>query len=243
MTQPDPKALFSALDATWAPQSMSRSGPFMLRDGKEGGKRVSAASLEAAHFSPADIDLAEDGMREFQQTPLFQLRQEDEAFDAALAARGYTLIDPVTIYCAPTSRIAAHGVPDETVLNGPVALELMAEIWASGGIPRPRIDVMNRVRAPKTYMLLRHDNRGCGCGFVAAQDDIAMLHALEVAPHVRRKGLARAATAFAAVWAQEQGANWLALATVKENAAACALYEGMGFTPAANYHYRIAAHL
>jgi N-acetylglutamate synthase len=34
-----------AMEATWPPAATTRLGPWLLRDGKGGGKRVSAATL------------------------------------------------------------------------------------------------------------------------------------------------------------------------------------------------------
>ncbi len=241
MTQhPSPQKLFDAMDATWAPFKTQRAGAFLLREGRGGGQRVSAASLSADGFKPSEIDLAEAAMTKLGQRSLFQLRPQDTELDAALKERGYEIVDPVTLYVAQTAALSRLDQRPESVLSGPMALEMMAKVWAKGGIERARIDVMDRVKAAKRYLLLRYDNRPCGAGFVAVDGDVAMLHALEVAPIARRHGIGRTATAFAGQWAGEQGATWLALATVKENTGACALYESMGFEAAAAYHYRRA---
>lgn len=241
MTQhPTPQRLFDAMDATWAPFAMHKAGPFSLREGRGGGQRVSAANLTDEGFEAGDIDLAEDGMKRLGQRSLFQVRPQDQELDAELARRGYQIVDPVTLYVGETAAIGAMDQRPESLVSGPFGLEMMAKAWAKGGIERARIDVMDRVAGAKRYMLLRHDNRPAGAGFVAADGDVAMLHALEVSPIARRQGIGRTATAYAGQWAGEQGARWLALATVKENAGACALYESMGFEAVAAYHYRRA---
>lgn len=236
--QPTLQRLFDTMDATWAPFAMHREGRFLLREGQGGGQRVSAASLTGEGFDNADIEQAEAGMARLGQRSLFQLRPQDQELDAALAQRGYQIVDPVTLYVAETAALGRMDQRPESVLSGPIALEMMAKAWAKGGIERARIDVMNRVAVAKRYMLLRYDNRPAGAGFVAVNGDVAMLHALEVSPKARRQGIGRTATAFAGQWAGEQGAAWLALATVKENTGACALYESMGFEARTAYHYR-----
>jgi len=70
-THPDQR-YFDAIDATWAPADFKASGPFQLRAGKGGGKRVSAASLAAPTASADDIKSASEAMKEMGQTPLFK---------------------------------------------------------------------------------------------------------------------------------------------------------------------------
>jgi len=65
-----------------------------------------------------------------------------------------------------------------------------------------------------------------------------MLHALEVSPNARRKGLGRAMTAAAATWAAEQGADTFTLVAVSSNQAACGLYRRLGMAESGKYHYR-----
>jgi N-acetylglutamate synthase len=99
---------------------------------------------------------------------------------------------------------------------------------------------MARPSGPRMTLMARADDRPVGVAFVALDDDIAMIHAIEVAPRHRRKGggglLMRGAASFAA----EHGAGWLTLAVTEANAPARALYEGLGMALAGRYHYRIA---
>jgi GNAT superfamily N-acetyltransferase len=67
-----------------------------------------------------------------------------------------------------------------------------------------------------------------------------MLHALEVTPETRRRGIATLMTRAAARWAAELGCATLALAVTEANAPARALYAVMGMREVARYHYRIA---
>jgi len=68
---------------------------------------------------------------------------------------------------------------------------------------------------------------------------IAMLHALEVSPLSRRKGLAAHLTRALAFWAIAQGGTHLCLATTKNNTAANRLYTSLGMRIVGQYHYRI----
>ena len=76
--------------------------------------------------------------------------------------------------------------------------------------------------------------------FVAAAGGVAMVHAVEVAASARRRGIGARLMATAARWAAEAGAERLALAVTRENVAARALYDALGMTQVASYHYRVA---
>ena len=76
--------------------------------------------------------------------------------------------------------------------------------------------------------------------FVATDGEIAMVHALEVAPEERRNGMGEVAMRAAAAWTAANKATWLTLAVTKANVGANALYQKLGMTPAGAYHYRRA---
>jgi GNAT superfamily N-acetyltransferase len=66
-----------------------------------------------------------------------------------------------------------------------------------------------------------------------------MLHALEILPHQRRKGMGVWMMRQAAYWAAEQGATELAVLCTRANAGANALYARLGMQQSGGYHYRI----
>ena len=84
-----PALLAEVMEATWPPASSWQFGPFTLRDGAGGGKRVSAASLDGS-FTKADLDALEAAM----PAPLMLVRAGETALDAALDARGWQIVDP-----------------------------------------------------------------------------------------------------------------------------------------------------
>ena len=92
--------LYDVCDATWPPVRFIPQGPWTLREGQGGGKRVSAASANGP-VTEADIDAAIAGLAELNQKPLFQVRDGDDALDAMLEARGFVVIDPVVLYITP----------------------------------------------------------------------------------------------------------------------------------------------
>ena len=75
-------------------------GPWILRDGQGGGKRVSAATQRALLDTP-DIDQAEARDGRMGQQPLFMIREGDEAWIVMLADTRLCVLDPVTVYACP----------------------------------------------------------------------------------------------------------------------------------------------
>lgn len=237
-----PESLTELIDATWPAASFSQVGQWTIREGAGGGSRVSAATLTGgAGGGPAspvlDIVAAEAAMASLGQAPLFMVRHGEDSLDASLAARGYEIRNPVTVYEAPVAALAATPPPPMSCIDAWPPLAIMAEIWADGGIGPSRLAVMARVRGPKTALLGRDGDRPAGVLFAAAHAGTAMIHAIEVRPRFRRRGVARNLLRRAACWAEEAGCTRLTLLVTAANPAA-PLYGGLGMEPAAAYHYR-----
>jgi len=235
---PSEVEILQTIDGTWPAARTFATGPFTLRLGQDGGQRVSAATATRP-VDAAEIGAAESAMRAMDQKRLFMITAKDTALDAALKARGYAIKDPVTFFTAPVNLLAQHKQKGMVAIRATEPLEVMKEIWAAGQIGRGRLAVMARCKGPKTYLLGRVEDRAAGAAYVAMHGTTAMLHALEVLPEFRRKGLGLAMTAAAAVWATEQDATSFSLVTVTANKAACGLYRQLGMTEAGHYHYRI----
>ena len=215
---------------------MIDEGGWRLREGLGGGQRVSAATpLE----SGADIATAEKAMTALGQHPLFMIRGEDQALDNALETRGYQVVDPVTLYGVRTQDIAQAQPPSVVIPSWP-PLAVQMELWANAGITAARIAVMDRALGDKTAVLCRQNDSPAGVVFAAIDGDIAMLHALEVAPDHQRQGVGERAVRAIADWAQKRGAAWLTLAVTCANEAANALYRKLAMEPLTQYHYRRA---
>jgi N-acetylglutamate synthase len=232
-----PAALFAAMEATWPPVSTRQVGPFLIREGRGAGGRVSAGSA-LGPVTARDLPLAEAAMRALGQVPLFLIRADDRACDALLAEAGYALRDPTIAYTAPVSTLVRPLPPQSTFAVWP-PLAVQAEIWAEGGVGPARFAVMDRAAVPKTALLARSGDRAAGVAFVAVHEGIAMLHAVEVRADLRRKGVAHHLIAAAANWAAERGAMDLALLVTKANLPARALYASAGMRDMADYHYRV----
>jgi GNAT superfamily N-acetyltransferase len=228
-----PALLAEVMEATWPPASRRSLGPFTLRDGAGGGKRVSAASCEGT-FTAADLDAAIAAMVD----PLFLIRQGETELDDSLAAMGWRVVDPVVAYAAPVAALTAELPPMAAFPHWP-PLEVAASIWAEGGIGPARFAVMHRVQGPKTAILARQSDRPAGAAFVALHGTEAMLHALEVRVPLRQRGVGQSLLQAAATWAAEQGATRLSLVVTEQNSAARALYARLGMECVGQYHYRM----
>ncbi len=228
-----PETLAEVMEATWPPARRWSLGPFTLRDGAGGGKRVSAASVDRP-FTKADLDAAEAAMAD----PLFLIRGGDEALDRDLDARGWQIVDPVVAYAAPIAQLTAD-LPHLTAFPHWPPLEIARSVWAEGGIGPARIAVMDRVAGPKAALLGRIDDRSAGMAFVACHGSEAMVHALEVRVSQRRQGLGRNLLHAAANWAATQNATRLSLVVTRQNVAARALYARLGMEYVGQYHYRM----
>lgn len=223
---------FAAMEATWPPAATRRAGPFVLREGAGGGQRVSATTAEGA-WDIAALLAAEAAMAR----PLFLIRPGDEALDAALEARGYRIVDPVLAYAAPVAALTGP-LPHLAAVPHWPPLEMARALWDEGGIGPARVAVMARVAGPKAALLARSDDRPAGAAFVACAASEALIHAVEVRPGLRRRGVGGHLLRAAANWAAEQGANRLSLAVTERNHAARGLYERLGMAVVTKYHYR-----
>jgi len=234
MKSPSGLELFDAVDATWAPLAFHNHEGWLIREGAGGGQRVSAATL-LADVKSAKVGSAANKMLSIGQNPLFMIRDSDMDLDAELEALGYAVVDPVAILTAPIDRLIQKQ-PKHTHHIGRLITpdNTATKIWASGGIDQNRLNVMQRVKCPKTIL----SAGDMGVAFAAAYADIAMVHAVEVANNHRRKGIANALMFEAFNWAKDQDCNWVSVLTVRKNLPAHKLYETLGMTEAAAYHYR-----
>ena len=237
---PDLPRLYAALDATWPAAAMVEAGPWRLREGAGGGKRVACTTAEG-DWGPDDLHAAEKAQHLLGQVPLFMIRQGEVALDAALEAEGYALIDPVNLWLCPIARLTDRPLPRVTAFAVWEPLAVMREIWAAGGIGPARVAVMDRAAGPKTGIFGRMSDRPAGAGYCAVHDRIAMVHALEVLRAHRGMGLGKWMMRCAGIWAESQGAEWMALACLRDNHAANGLYAALGMDLVGQYHYRIKA--
>jgi len=238
MSQPGVYALYEVCEKTWPAKAESEVSGWTIRDGAGGGQRVSAATAVNPGEVP-DIEVAEAAMVALDQTPLFMIREGEEALDQALAARGYNIKDPVTIWLADIDDIAQEDAPRMSAFTVWPPVGIMEELWAEGGIGPARLDVMHRGCDPKTSIFGRTNDKPAGVAYVGIHQGIAVLHALEITPGQRRNGSAGRILRKAATWAKHHGAKYFSVIVTQENQGANALYSSLNMRSVGQYHYRV----
>lgn len=232
--------LAPVIAATWPAVAVQTVGPFSVPDGADGGQRVSAARLADHTAQDADdtqIDRAIAALADLGQPPLFMVLDHQAGLDARLAARGLGIRDTTLAMIAPCADLARPPPPVTCFATWP-PLAIQAEIWAAGGVGPARLAVMDRAPGPKMSFFGRINDKPAGTAFAAIHDGVAMLHALEIAPAHRRKGLASIMMRAAATWAQDAGAPTFAILVTGENQPGLGLYASLGFIAVGQYHYR-----
>ncbi|TRW95056.1 GNAT family N-acetyltransferase [Paracoccus sp. M683] len=228
--------LAQAFETTWPAAEYADAGGFRLGRAPGAGGRVNSAR-RAGDWTQADLDTAIAIFGDWQQRPVFRVLDDDASLIAALEKRGFQRNNPTAIMTCPIAALTDRQVPPVTAFAVWPPLAIQREIWAAGNINAARQQVMERVPAPRTSILGRIKDRAAGAGFVAIHGDVAMVHAIEVAPDWRRAGMAGWMMRQAAIWAEEQAAARIGLAVSRANEGAVALYRGFGFDEVAGYGY------
>ena len=232
--------LFPVLDATWPARQARIMGPFSVPARDPGGNRVSAARLSdptARSASEEGLIAAQAAMVAQGRAPLFQVLDHQSDLSRMLDAQGYIARDHTVAMTIRAADLAATPPPVTAFTIWP-PLAIQTEIWEAGGIDAPRRAIMDRATCPKTSLFGRINDKPAGAAYMGIHGDIAMLHALEVAPSGRRKGLAAHMMRTAAKWAADSGATWLSILVTQQNKAAQGLYTSLGMQPVGTYVYR-----
>ena len=198
---------------------------------------------------PGDVPLP-DLIAEFEAAyvaralrPIFRITPlAPPGLDAALAARGYLFLDQSFVQLAP---VAADIPIDPQVEISPT----LTASWLDGYAATSAIDanatrtlraMLERIPAPTAYARAIVDGRATAFGFAALERGHIGLFDIVTARDARRHGFARRLVGTLMAWGAANGAAHAYLQVVAANAPARRLYEGLGFTTAYPYHYRIA---
>ena len=228
--------LARAFEETWPAAEYSDAGGFRVGRGFGAGGRVSSARAAGA-WVPDDIRAAEAVHRAWNQQPMFRVLDTDRALIDALTAAGYRAETPTAIMQAQVAALTDQAIPYLTTFAVWPPLAIQRDLWSAGNIVPSRQAVMDRVTGPKTAILGRIDDRAAGAAFAAIHADVAMVHAVEVLPPFRRRGLAGWMMRQAAFWAGDGGATRVGLAVSRANAGARATWDRLGFSEVAGYAY------
>lgn len=230
-------ALARAFESSWPAAEFADVGGFRVGRGLGGGGRVSSARALRADWSEDGIARAEAVHRGWDQRPMFRLPDSDTRLARALAARGYRVETPTAIMAADCAALAKPAAPAMTVFALWPPLAIQRDLWAAGNIGPSRQAVMARIALPRTALLARIEDRAAGAAFVVADGPVAMIHAIEIVPGFRRRGLAGWLLRKAAEWALQNDAPRLGLAVSRANTGARALYDRLGFAELGGYSY------
>jgi len=233
---PEDRELALAFETTWPAAESADTGALRSGRGLGAGGRVSSSIALSPDWSAADLSAAEAQHRAWGQRPMFRLPDSDERLGRALAGLGYRPEAPTAVMVADCAALAVAPPALGTFAVWP-PMAIQRDLWSAGNINPARQAVMDRVTGPRISLLGRLDDRAAGAAFVAVEGRVAMIHAIEVVPQFRRRGLARWMLGAAALWAGQQGADRLGLAVSRANIGARALYDCMGFAEVGGYSY------
>ncbi|ERL53300.1 GNAT family N-acetyltransferase [Halomonas huangheensis] len=230
--------LAAAFEATWPAAEYADAGGFRVGRGLGAGGRVSSARVAEA-WQDSDIDAAIALHEHWEQRPVFRVLDSDRQLIAVLEARGFRCENPTLIMAITPAELLDRTLPLTETESRSIWPPLVAqrEIWTAGNIGPTRQAVMERVAEPRTSILGQLDDKVVGTAFAAIDQEVAMVHCVEVRPDWQRLGLASAMMRQAALWADEHGATRLALAVSRANDGAVAMYCRLGFRDVVGYGY------
>ena len=167
--------------------------------------------------------------------------------DATLAERGYRIDAPTCVCTAAVDAVLTHTAPadagDLTQADAPddgwFAVYQEVEDLSAESLAVRR-DILGRVRAASTYVLVRVDGEPAATGRGVVRDGWLGAFTMATRPAFRRRGLGRGVLHALAAWGRARGATRAYLQVVEENAPAVAFYTAAGFSTVYRYHYRDA---
>jgi N-acetylglutamate synthase len=178
--------------------------------------------------------------------PRFQVTASSwpAALGDALMRRGYlesdrtlvmtrALTNTPVIRLAPDLEIVAQTEPSEGWLNTWWAVD------SRGGAAEREIarGILARI-TPACLFAECHDEQGIAAVALGVLDDTRLgLYCLATLPRARRKGYARALSAFRIEWAKARGATLAYLAVTETNEPSVQLYKSLGFEVRQRYSY------
>lgn len=161
------------------------------------------------------------------------------SLEAAVESRGWRRFDDTRVmtwhgYTAP----ATHEVAPQAV----TALAYADIVGALRGSPMAQRTAHARrlLASPVAHhgFVVKDGATVLACGQYAAEAEVVGLYDVFTAPAARGRGLARQLCSWLLARAAEQGARHAYLQVEGDNAAARAVYHGLGFADAYAYHYR-----
>ncbi len=238
MTLKNSSSIFETIDLTWPAEEFHELPEWKLRKSLKGGKRVSAATVNGKSGIP-DIQFVENTLAEWYQDKLFLIKAGENSLDEALKSRGYCIADPTNIWSISSEALSMHQIPPVTAFSIFPPLAIQREIWTANGIDSSRIEIMDRVKTPKTTIFGRINAKPAASAFVAVANKIAMVHALVVDHKYQRQSMGKFVMRKVGAWAHQQGAESVVVLCTKQNQSANNFYKTLGMQVIGEYHYRL----
>jgi GNAT superfamily N-acetyltransferase len=165
--------------------------------------------------------------------------------DALLVERGYVASERTCVDIASLSEVvdlAPERADHPVEITPGITAEWFDAYAAAGehesGRAEVRRAIMQRIRQPVGFALLRLDGAPAAIGMGVRDGEWLGVFSMGTVPAFRRRGAASTILRALALWGSEQGASRAYLQVSTENAAARALYQRLGFATLYHYHYR-----
>jgi N-acetylglutamate synthase len=205
---------------------------------------VWAGPLESASLAAA-IDAAETFYAARGLPCLFQVAPgaAPDDLDRTLAARGYVSEAPVSVRgrCSVVNFRSERAPCDAPVLVEGALSPRWFELSASGRfstVQEVYRGLLERLGDRAAYARVELDGRCVAVGLGVVEGERCGLFAMHTEPAYRRRGLAGRIVEAIASHAHQRGARDLYLQVERDNEAAVALYDQLGFVERYGYHYR-----
>jgi N-acetylglutamate synthase len=165
-----------------------------------------------------------------------------DPLETELTARGYRLNYPTLVLTRSLAAAEAGGQPAHglvvDVRDEPDDAWLALYHYRGQELPPIAVRVLMSAPAQAFASVRTPDGEAVAIGRVASARGWTGIAAVEVAPSQRRRGLAQIVMAALLGWGRAQGDRAAYLQVARDNTAALALYDRLGFTSHSGYHYR-----
>jgi ribosomal protein S18 acetylase RimI-like enzyme len=193
------------------------------------------------HDVERSIELVEKLYAERCAPPQFNVGSVSEPpeLDRVLEARGYIAHEAVTTMAKAVG--TGIRIPSDVVRAAQPSdgwMQTYTSVISASRKPQAP-QLVSRVPSPRAFFSCVRGGQVVSCGLGVAKEAIAVVECMATRADARRAGGARSILDGIEAWAAEQGANLIFLQAVTANAPAIALYEGAGYAPVMQAHYRV----
>lgn len=246
LSLPEPLAIERAGLKAWPGIEVEWDGAWVRRSANGYTKRANSVQC----FDPADdqdvVRRIDDACRWFAARglpPVFRVNQlSGPNLAAALAGEGWRADSPTRVLAMPLDEVRADPRGEVLPLTDPTFLEAQRQLKQLDPATLSKLRALLAVMAvPACGLVVRdRDGRPVSTALMAIADGIVVAGSVETDAAARRRGYGKAVMQTGLAWARAQGAAAAALNVEADNAAALALYQGLGYRPHYEYIYRIA---